>query len=264
MPLLQTEAIVLHAANYLESSRLLRLLTRDGGVQSVVARGARSSKKRFGSAVDLFAEGQAQIQLKAGRDLHGLNGFDVTRSRVSIAADLARFTAASAIAEVVLRLVHDEEAPDIYDLVREGLDLLSESPEADVVGVTVGVLWRLLAEVGFRPWIDQCAECHAIIPVDQPTRFHVAIGGALCDRCARLAPGGRLLPPEARAAIRHWLEGGSGAPSNGQSALDSSDARAHQRLLREFLAQHLPDQRPLKAFELWERGGWGTPGSTQM
>lgn len=259
MPLLQTDAIVLHAANYLESSRLLRLLTREGGVQSVVARGARSSKKRFGSAVDLFAEGQAQIQLKAGRDLHGLNGFDVTRSRASIATDLTRFTAASAVSEVVLRLVHDEEAPEIYEVVRQGLDLLSESDEAHVIGSTVGVLWRLLAEVGFRPAIDQCAECHALIPIDQPARFHAAIGGTLCDRCARLAPGGRLLPPEARTAIRGWLENGPEASSTSTPRMDSTDARAHQRLLREFLAQHLPDQRPLKAFELWERGGWSNP-----
>ncbi len=257
MPLLQTDAIVLHAANYLESSRLLRLLTREGGVQSVVARGARSSKKRFGSAVDLFAEGQAQIQLKAGRDLHGLNAFDVTRSRASIATDLARFTAASAVAEVVLRLVHDEEAPDIYEVVRQGLDRLSEASEAKVVSVTVGLLWRLLAEVGFRPAIDQCAECHAVIPADQPTRFHVAIGGALCERCARLVPGGRLLPPEARHTIRDWLAGGPGATTDGDPILDASDARAHQRLLREFLVHHLPDQRSLKAFEVWERGGWG-------
>ncbi|MFN7531060.1 MAG: DNA repair protein RecO, partial [Gemmatimonas sp.] len=62
MSLLQTDAIVLHVADYLESSRILRLVTREAGVQSVVARGARSSRKRFGSAVDLFAEGQAQIQ----------------------------------------------------------------------------------------------------------------------------------------------------------------------------------------------------------
>ena len=44
MSLLVTDAIVLHSADYLESSRIFRLATREAGVQSVLARGARSSE----------------------------------------------------------------------------------------------------------------------------------------------------------------------------------------------------------------------------
>jgi len=39
MTLLVTDAIVLHSFDYLESSRILRLLTREAGVRSVLARG---------------------------------------------------------------------------------------------------------------------------------------------------------------------------------------------------------------------------------
>ena len=44
--------------------------------------------------------------------------------------------------------------------------------------------------------------------------------------------------------------------SNGTAdpPLDEPEARAHQRLLREFLQHHVVDGRPLRAFELWERG----------
>ena len=85
MPLIQTDAIVLHAFSYLESSRILRLATRDAGVVTVLAKGARRSSRRFGTAVDLFAEGQAQFYTKAGRDLHTLAAFDVARSRPELA-----------------------------------------------------------------------------------------------------------------------------------------------------------------------------------
>jgi hypothetical protein len=37
---------------------------------------------------------------------------------------------------------------------------------------------------------------------------------------------------------------------------DANDARAHQRLLREFLREHLADDRPLRAFEVWEQDAW--------
>src|SRR5690242_6853511 len=80
MPLLLTEAIVLHAFDYLESSRIIRLLTREAGVQSTLARGARKSRARYGSALDLFAEGSAQLYVKPNRELHNLASFEINRS----------------------------------------------------------------------------------------------------------------------------------------------------------------------------------------
>ncbi|HEX5831959.1 MAG TPA: recombination protein O N-terminal domain-containing protein, partial [Gemmatimonadaceae bacterium] len=64
MPLVATEAVVLHVLDYLESSRILRLATREAGVVSVLAKGARRARSRVGSAVDLFAGGVAQLYLK--------------------------------------------------------------------------------------------------------------------------------------------------------------------------------------------------------
>lgn len=249
MPLLVTDAVVLHVSDYLESSRLLRLATREAGVQSVLARGARSSRKRFGSAVDLFAEGQAQVQLKPGRDLHTLIAFDVTVSRPALAMDLGRFTAASAVAECVLRLLHEEAAPEAYASLVAGLDRLSVAAPGETVTATLAALWQVIADVGFRPAVDQCAECHAIIPPEADARFHHRSGGAICFGCAARLPGGRLLPAEARSALRQWLEGEL-------AQVDELSARAHQRLFREFLSQHFYDNRPLKAFSVWEQGRW--------
>lgn len=248
MPPLHTDAIVLHAADYLESSRLLRLLTREAGVQSVVARGARSSRQRFGSATDLFAEGAAQLTVKPGRDLHALDRFDVVRARPALAARLDRFTAASALAEVVLRLVHDEASAEVFAVVAESLDRLGEAEEG-VVTVALGGIWRLLAEVGFRPALDACVECHHSVERGDAVRFDPRAGGVRCAACAPAGTGGRLLPPTALAQLAGWLSGGS-------PALTTSEERAHQRLLREFLAAHLAESRPLKAWAVWEQGGW--------
>lgn len=249
MPLLVTDAVVLHVADYLESSRILRLATREAGVQSVVARGARSSRKRFGGALDLFAEGQAQIQVKPGRDLHALHAFDVTVARPALALDLGRFTAASAIAESMLRLVQEEAGPAVYRALLGGLDALVAAAPDRTAAVTLGVLWQLVSAAGFQPATVHCAECHVALDPDADVRFQGAVGGALCPACTRQAPGGRLLPAAARAALHTWVSGG-------QVEVDAAAARAHQRLLREFLHQHLPDARPLKAFQVWEQGHW--------
>jgi DNA repair protein RecO (recombination protein O) len=250
MPLLVSDAIVLHAFDYLESSRIFRLATREGGVRSALAKGVRRSQKRFGSALDLFAQGTAQLSTRPGRDLDTLSGFEVVRSRAALAADMGRFTGASAIAEVVLHFSADHADPALFDAVVAALDAIGSAEPGHARDATLAGAWRVIAALGFSPELASCAECHAAIEPDAPAVFSHVAGGILCERCARLAPAGRRLPADARSALGAWTAGQEAAP------LDEPSARAHQRLLREFLQHHVVDGRPLRAFDVWEHDGW--------
>ena len=246
MPPIATDAIVLHAFDYLESSRILRLVTREVGVRSVLARGARRSSRRFGSALDLFAQGNAELHVKPGRDLDTLGRFDVERARPAIGMDLSRFTGAAVIAELTLRFGRDAADPELFDATANALDDLASAAPTETREATIAGAWHIIAALGFAPGIDVCGECQASLEPNEPVLFSHPAGGALCGRCARLAPSGRLLPSNARSALRAWI--------NGERANLGTDPeiRAHQRLLREFLHEHLSDDRPLRAFEMWE------------
>jgi DNA repair protein RecO (recombination protein O) len=250
MALLVSDAIVLHAFDYLESSRILRLATREGGVRSALAKGARRSERRFGSALDLFAQGSAQLSTKPGRDLDTLTGFDVGTSREGLAQDLGRFAGASTIAELVLHFSTEHADPVLFDAIAGALDAIAAAPSDRALDATLAGAWRVIAGLGFTPALTECAECHAAVDEDAPTAFSHAAGGVLCARCARLVSTERRVPPEARTALRVWTSGGDAGP------LAAPAARAHQRLLREFLLHHVVDGRPLRAFELWEQGTW--------
>jgi DNA repair protein RecO (recombination protein O) len=243
-----TDAIVLHAFDYLESSRILRLVTRDGGVRSALARGARKSRKRFGAALDLYSQGTADLQTKPGRDLDTLAAFDVSRARHQLAGDLARFAGAAMIAELTLRFARDVADPGLFDAVEAALDNIAAAAPARARDAALGGAWRILAELGVGPTVDDCAECHSPIAPDAQAMFSHRAGGTLCDRCGRMAAAGRLLPQSARDALRDWLAGAMHEVS------DANEVRAHQRLLREFVREHLADDRPLTAFDVWERG----------
>lgn len=245
MPLIATEAIVLHAFNYLESSRIVRLATRDAGLVSVVARGARRPKSSLGS-LDLFTHGIAQISLRPNRDLHTLTGFDVARSRASLGNALPRFAAASMLTELVLRFGHEESGRDLFAPLAAGLDLLQNGDDRDVTDLALRAAWQLVGALGFTPTIDDCASCHAAIPADEPAVFDMRAGGVLCANCGATGSGRRTLPASARHAIRAWVSG------EGCAANDVATRKAHRRLLREFLTEHLSDGRPLTAFDAWE------------
>jgi DNA repair protein RecO (recombination protein O) len=254
MPLVATDAVVLHILDYSESSRILRLATREAGLVSALARGARRARTRFGSALDLFAEGSAQLYLKEGRDLQTVAAFDVTRARPAIAADLERFTGASALAELILRFGAPEEgSAELYDTLARSLDGVAAAPAGGAAAAALAGAWSLVAVMGFAPSLDRCGACHAAIPPAADLPFSHEAGGVLCASCARVAPGGRQLPAAARGAIRRFM-----MPDEPPD-LDALEARAHQRLLREFLRHHLADGRPLRAFEAWEHGDWSRP-----
>lgn len=248
MTLVTTDALVLHAFDYRETSRIVRLITRELGIVSAIARGARRPRNKFGAALDLFASGQVQLSTAEGRDLHALNGFEATCSRPELATSLDRFAAAAVFAELLLRFAPEQEDPGLLDVVTDALDALCSAPPGAAGPVALGGAWCLIAELGFAPALEACASCHAALDPAAAVTFHHRAGGALCAACARHAPGARTLPPEARGTLRGWL-GRHPAP-----ALDEPTLRAHQRLLREFLEEHLTDGgRPLRALVAWER-----------
>jgi DNA repair protein RecO (recombination protein O) len=246
MTVVSTDAIVLHVQDYLESSRIVRLATREHGVQSVLARGARRPRSRFGSSLDLFAGGVAHFTLKPGRELSNLSGFDVMRSRMGLAADLDRFAGASALAELALRFAHADPHDDAFDVLGRSLDEISESPVGRSTDHGLAAAWRYVLALGFGPTLDRCCSCGTEMPADRPAPFSHHGGGVVCEKCRRVVSVGRELPADARAAITAWL-------THGEAPLLSDLAqRSHLRLLREFLHHHMGDGRALRALDGWE------------
>jgi DNA repair protein RecO (recombination protein O) len=258
MPVLRTDAVVLHIFDYLETSRIVRIATREMGVQSVLARGARRSRSRYGSALDLFASGIAEISTRPGRDLHTLASFDIHRARPGLAEDLGRFTGASALAELALRFTGEDTHPALFDTLIASLDALDAAAEGDTIDVSLGCAWRIVGELGFAPSLDHCCSCESIVPAADVAPFSHRAGGVLCAGCARREPVHRALPASARSTLAAWMAGGA------SDALAPGERRAHQRLLREFLHEHLADGRRLRAFDVWESERWGERSATSV
>jgi len=250
MALVTTEAVVLHAFDYMESSRIYRLLTRDRGLQSALAKGARRARARVGSSVDLFAQGDVQLYVKHGRELHNMAAFDVTRSRIALVAVPGRFAAAAALAELVLRFMQEDPVGSaaIYETIVHGLDSIAAADATGVREAGLAAAWSLVAELGFAPEVERCSTCHTLVEPQSTAAFSCPAGGVLCERCARTGAVKRMLPPRAREALSRWVAG------QRATIADDADARAHQRLLREFVAEHLTESRELRAFAAWESG----------
>ena len=128
MPLVSTPAIVLATLRYGETSKIVRLATREHGIQSAIAKGALRPRSRYGAALQVLSEGAAQYLAKEGRELHTLTAFDVIHLRVGLAGQLDRYSAASAMSEVMLRLAPAAPHAESFDVMAHALAMLEAIP----------------------------------------------------------------------------------------------------------------------------------------
>ena len=85
MPLVTTPAIVLSAMRYGETSKIVRLATREHGVQSAIAKGALRPKSSFGASLQPLSRGTAHYLSKEHRELHILTGFELAELHAQVA-----------------------------------------------------------------------------------------------------------------------------------------------------------------------------------
>lgn len=250
MPPVTTPAIILGALRYGDTSKIVRLATRDLGIRSALAKGALRPRSRFGASLQLLSEGVAHLYLKDTRDLQTLAAFDLTSLRAGLAADLPRFAAAAAIGEVAWRFSPAEAHPDSFDLLSGALTMLETAPSEAVEVLGLRMLWRLVSVLGFAPALHRCARDGTPLAPDAPLRFSAAEGGALCPECAS-GHGVTTLAPTDRRDLEALV-----SPTAELPVLDERHAASHRRLFARFLRHHLAEGGEMPAITFWEERPW--------
>jgi DNA repair protein RecO (recombination protein O) len=259
--LVSTPAIVLRTYRYSETSKIVRLATRDYGVQSAIAKGVLRPRSPFGAALETLSEGVAQLYHKETRELQTLAAFDVIQLRRDLAVDLGRFAGAAALSEVMLKMAPPAPLPAAYEAFTQGLDALTKAEAGQADAVAVRWLWLLVGVLGFAPQLDVCVRDGNA--VSGTVAFSAAEGGVLCAGCAGPQPPTKL-PPRAYSDLRALNDERAALPT-----LDAPHAAAHRRLVARFIRHHLGEivasrngkAERASAIDIWERGAWVPPAS---
>jgi DNA repair protein RecO (recombination protein O) len=249
MAAVETPATILSTFAWGETSKIARLATRDLGVVSVVARGARRPRSRFGAALQILSEGAATILPARHSDLHTLVAFDVQTVHAALAGSMDRYAVASALGELMLRCA-GHGSPETYAFFRRSLDLLEAAPH-DAVGVLgLRMLWGLVTHLGFAPGLERCVRDGAAVPPGRAAAFSAALGGVLCETCARGADATRL-PASDRRDLAALVTGEDDLPDLGRR-----HQAAHRRLLDRFIRHHAAEGGELPALAFWAGHAW--------
>jgi DNA repair protein RecO (recombination protein O) len=183
----KTEAIVLRAVPWSETSLIVTLFTQDFGKISAIAKGARRPKSSFEHALDLLAHSSIVFIAKPGDVLDLLTEAKLIRRFRAGQKDLKSLYAGYLVAEVLLAMT-EEGYPqhELFQLTEETLTALDRSDSAACS--LLRFEWQVLRILGHMPNLENCVSCGETIDRSVRLSFGIEAGGILCNKCL---PGNR-------------------------------------------------------------------------
>jgi len=120
--ILTTEAIVLRSRKYGDSSKLVSLFTYEDGLLTVIAKGSRNFKSKFGSSVQPLSIINANIYKNPNRDLHLLSNAELEATLSNIHRSMEKLSVGMALMESILQTQEQDHAnPELYEALKEKL-----------------------------------------------------------------------------------------------------------------------------------------------
>jgi DNA repair protein RecO (recombination protein O) len=258
--LIKTEAIILAAMKYRDTSKIVTFYTKEYGKLKGIAKGARTAKNKFGSALEPMTYSMLVLYKKEHRDLHLISQCDAIESFKNLSENLDRMTTALAVIELIHQVTHHEERnPALFNLLHETMRVLNVSSK-NYISYLQAFRVRLAAIFGYAPNFEICRSCgNPLIngSSEKQFAFQVARGAVFCNRC--ILPSDSSLKREADDAfisistqvlqiVRRLMN--AQMNSLGNLEFDVQVGNQIDEVLRLYLRYHFEGLKPLKSTEL--------------
>jgi len=171
--IVRTDAVVLRSLNYSETSQIVTLFTRKRGVVSVIAKGARKMKSRFGASLQPTSYIQAVFYYKPTRGLQTLTETSHMERFPDVHRSLEKLVIGQRIVELVDALLQEEEHnPVVFNLTVGVLRTLNEADER-LGNLLAYFRLQLASALGFAPAVRK-ADVQAL--TDEGGRLNLNTG----------------------------------------------------------------------------------------
>ena len=204
-----TSAVVLRRREYSDFDLILTVLSFDYGKQTLIAKSAKKSTKRFPGILEPFNE--LQIAFRPGRrkGMAILEEATLLKPFGSIRSDFLKTAYASYWVECIATWL--EEGRQRGDLYRLLLFVLNELSDTRFPAEVLSILFqmRFIGQEGLQPVLERCSCCRTKLDEMAQQYFCIDLnrGGVVCDQC----------PPDRHKHLRlskgtlrqlEWIAGG--------------------------------------------------------
>jgi DNA repair protein RecO (recombination protein O) len=250
MPSYKTPAVPLYSMDFAEWDKMVTFFTRDFGKVKGIAKGAKRSRKRFGSGLEPFTYVTLSFFEKERSSLVRLNHCEIIESYSGIHDDVLKVGYASYLGELVNEMVAEREASGpLFKLFITFLYLLNK-PSFREEFIRIFEL-RLLALSGYQPELNKCVVCRKEVSSKKGHRFSLNKGGLVCADCFK---GSRDYPSLSGGTIMMLQRAQTIEIEKVTRLFFSPQAREEsRRILPRFIEYHL--EKPLKSLQFLEHLG---------
>jgi DNA repair protein RecO (recombination protein O) len=194
---------VLRAQPLGESDRIVTFLGRGVGKLRAVAKGARRSRRRFGTNLELLSRVRLAWFEKEGQDLGRIESADLLESFYDLQADPLRGAVLACFAEISDAFAREQQEEDaFYRLLLAVLRAVRDGVDLDWAGRYFEI-WTLRLH-GVLPDLERCARCGGAL-AERGGWLLRREGIAVCPRCGERGAGDPALPPDAILAAREII-----------------------------------------------------------
>ncbi len=249
--IVKTDAIILRSMKYGETSKILTIYTREFGRMSVIVKGARAAKPKFGAALDVMSHSAVVMYKKDMRELQLLTQADLIRQYRGIIDRPERLMYGFALLEFLTATVNGEEAHEELYTVLESSFAALDAADARPAAVLLHYLLRLIHVLGLGIDVRHCVRCRVDLGEENAFGRYAAFsethGGFTCAQCPP-APGSVHTSVESVGVLR-WLDTHTVGET---SALVVSDRAGKEcmHLLQRHLSAHIPEMRKVKSLPM--------------
>jgi DNA repair protein RecO (recombination protein O) len=254
MSIRRTQAVVARTLRYSNSSKIVTLITSNHGRVTVMAKGARRPKSKYGGALEPVTLIDVVYYHRDSRDIQSLSEADIINPWINLKDDPNLWPAAACIVEVagIQTPREDPSGHAAFDLVVKSLDSLASDRNPDINKHLWRYFIRLLKVSGYNPTLDKCVRCGGKVK-GMKVFFSFSEGGVVCN-CTE-------------HDNRYGLRVSAGALMTMKSLLNASTEDLHrlkigrgqghevENAILQFLSYHTGSSRPPKSLVYLRRTG---------
>ena len=168
--------IVISEQDYKESSKLVKIITKDG-IISMIAKGSRKLKSDLRISTTKLTYGTFTMYYKED-SLSTLTSVDIIDNFKNIKKDIIKISYASYLLDLAVQVIKQNKCEDVFNILVDSLKKIDEGFDSMVITNILEL--KYLDYLGVMPIIDECSICGSKTSI---ATISGRDGGYVCNNC---------------------------------------------------------------------------------
>lgn len=173
----QIEGIVVSERAFKDTSKIINVLTKEYGILSFIAKGARNLKSDLRSNTTKMTHANFTVYYKED-SLSTLTAVDLINNFKNISKDISKISYASFLLDLAEQVMKQNNNSEIFDLLISSLNKIDEGFDYTVIANILEL--KYLNFLGVTPKLDECAICGSNTSI---ATLSSTSGGYVCNKC---------------------------------------------------------------------------------